>query len=422
VALTTDATASATQLRRVSLTPTPPSECLPRLLFVDCNVSEFLQHRIVFAHMLREAGFDVHAALPREPGVKAISLQGIVGHPFHLQRKSTRLADEMRSFMSMLRLYRRLRPTLVHHIGLKPALYGGIAARILSVPAAVNTLTGLGYLFTRDTLAVRGLRLAVARGLRFSFGHRNQCLILQNPDDRDRLIASRVVLGNRAVVIKGSGVDLSLFIPKPEPVGPPVVLMGSRLLWEKGVGEFVAAARAIRGRGISARFVLAGEPDSGHPDAVPVAALEHWRDVGDLEWVGWRHDMPVLISQSHIVCLPSHYGEGIPRVLLEAAASGRPIVTTDSVGCREVVRHGQNGLLVPVGDRDALTGAIMQLIENATLRAAMGSRGRQMAALEFSLEQVMDATLAVYDSLLPQPLRLRLPRKGDSNRACTSSM
>jgi len=386
--------------RATSLPPMPPVEPAPRLLFVDKQVSDFLQHRMVLARTLRGAGFDVHVALPREPGLEDISRQGIPVHVFYLRRKSARPLDELRSLVSLVRLYRRLRPTLVHHIKLKPMLYGGAAARIAGVPAAVNTFTGLGHIFTTHTVKMRILRSIVAGGLRFSFSHRNHCVIFQNLDDLECLLASGIVLGNRAVLIKGSGVNLSLFTPAPEPEGPPVVLMASRLLWEKGVGEFVAASRALRARGIRSRFVLLGEPDHGHPSAVPLPTLEHWRDAGDVEWLGWRHDMPSLMAQSHIVCLPSYYGEGVPRILLEAAASGRPIVTTDSPGCREVVRHGQNGLLVPVRDGEALTGAIARLIGDAPLRAAMGMRGREIAAAEFSLEQVIYANLAVYRSLL----------------------
>jgi glycosyltransferase involved in cell wall biosynthesis len=289
---------------------------------------------------------------------------------------------------------------LVYHIGLKPILYGGVAARIAGVPAAVNLFIGWGHLFTTRTMKTRVLRSIAARGLQCSFRHQNHRVIFQNPDDRNRLLASGSVSGDRVVLIKGSGVDLSLFTPKPEPDGPPVVLMASRLLWEKGVGEFVAAARALRARGSRARFILLGEPDPGHPSAVPLPMLAHWRDAGDVEWLGWQPDMPAWMAQSHIVCLPSYYGEGVPRILLEAAASGRPIVTTDSAGCREVVRHGQNGLLIPVRDSEALVGAIAQLIDNAPLRAAMGTRGREIAVTEFSLEQVIDANFAVYCSLL----------------------
>jgi glycosyltransferase involved in cell wall biosynthesis len=377
-----------------------PIDAVPRVLFVDNQVSDFLQYRMALAHTLRGAGFDVHVAVPREPGLEDISRQGVTVHIFFLRRKSTRLLDELRCCMSLLRLYRRLQPTLVHHICLKPTLYGGIAARITGVPAVVNLLTGLGHLFTTHTAKNRLLWWIVTRGFKFSFRHPNHRVILQNPYDRDCLLGSGILPGDPTVLIKGSGVDLSLFTPEPEPDGPPVVLMASRLLWEKGVGEFVAAARALRDRGVRARFLLLGEPDHGHPSAIPVSTLKRWHHAGDVEWLGWRYDMPALLAQSHIVCLPSFYAEGIPRILVEAAASGRPTITADSPGCRDVVRHGQNGLLVPVRDSEALITALVHLLENAPVRTAMGSRGREIAAIEFSLEQVIDANLSVYRSLL----------------------
>jgi glycosyltransferase involved in cell wall biosynthesis len=290
----------------------------PRLLFVDNQVNDFLQYRMVLARALQEAGFDVHVAVPREPGLEDISRQGMAVHTIYLRRLSTRPLDELRALVCLIRLYRRLRPTLVHHFCLKPILYGGIAARIGGVPAAVSTLMGLRALFSRRTVKVRVLRSIIVRGLRVCFSQENHCIIAQNPDDRDWLIARGIVPGDRAVLIRGSGVDLSLFTPQPEPDGPPVVLMASRLLWDKGVGEFVAAARALRARGSRARFVQLGEPDDGHPSAVPLPTVEHWRDAGHVEWLGWRHDMPAFMAQSHVVCLPSYYGEGVP------ASSSKP--------------------------------------------------------------------------------------------------
>lgn len=377
-----------------------PIEGLPRFLFVDTQVDDFLMYRMGLARKVQEAGFEVHVALPREPGMETISRVGIIVHPIFMRRLSTGAFDELRCFVSLLRLYRRLRPTLVHHMCLKAVLYGGIASRVVGVPAVVSTLYGLGYLFSTQTVKTYVLRSIVMVGLRFAFGHKNHRVIVQNSADRDWLLSRYNLAGEVAVLISGSGVDLSLFKPEPEPDGPPVVLLVSRLLWIKGISEFVAAARAVRSRKIPARFVLIGEPDNGHPSAIPMRTLEHWRDTEDVDWLGFRHDLPALIRQSHIVCLPTLYGEGVPRILQEAAASGRPIVASDIPGCREIVRHGQNGMLVPVGDLNGLIGALVHLIENAPLRATMGTRGYALAVAEFSLEKVIDMNLGVYNSLL----------------------
>ncbi|QQS46825.1 MAG: glycosyltransferase family 4 protein [Acidobacteriota bacterium] len=376
----------------------PHPESAPRILFVDHDVGDFKLHRMALARSLIEAGFDVQVAVPQGPGFETIS--SIPVHLYYLQRLSIRPQDELRCLISLLRLYRRLRPTLVYHIGLKPVLHGGLAARFTSVPAAVNVFTGLGHLFTTHNVRLNIIRSIVAAGLRLSFSHRNQRVIVQNGDTLDRLLDCGIDPGECAVLIKGSGVDLTLFKPTPEPCEPIVILMASRLLWEKGVGEFVAAARALRARGIAARFVLLGEPDYGHPSAVPLETLEHWRDCGDIEWLGWQQDMPAFLSQCHIVCLPSYYGEGVPRILIEAAASGRSIITTNSPGCREVVRHGQNGLLIPVRDCEALIAAILRLIDNPPLRATMGAHGREIAVAEFDLENVIGANLTICRSLL----------------------
>jgi glycosyltransferase involved in cell wall biosynthesis len=384
-----------------------PVITIPRFLLVDHEVKDCLQSRIELVRHMRARGFEVHVAVPQGKGAEEILREGIFVHIFFLRRKSSWIVDELRCWFSLYRLYRHLQPTLVHHIGLKPTLYGGIAAWAAGVRAVVSTFTGLGYLFSIDTVKTHFLRTIVAAGLRFSCQQQNHHLIFQNPDDRDCLIARCNISEDRAALIKGSGVNLSLFTPKPEPPGPPVVLMASRLLWSKGVGEFIRAARALRARGVRARFVLVGEPDDGHPSAISVSMLKHWSESGDVEYLGWREDIPALLAQSHIMCLPSRYGEGIPRILVEAAASGRPIVATDCPGCREVVRHRQNGLLVPIGDSEALVRAIALLVENAPLRMAFGARGREMAVAKFSERRVIDASVAVYRSILASTHAIR---------------
>ena len=353
-----------------------------------------------FAASLKLSGFDVHVAVPHEPRIEEIARSGLPVHAYYLRRLSTNAFDEFRSVRSLFALYRRLRPSFVHHVGVKPALYGGVAARLSGVPAVMTSFTGLGYLFNAGPLSARLLRVLAAKGLRFSFGHPNHRVILQNENDRQVLLGSGIVNEDQTVVIRGSGVDLARFAYQPEYADPPVALLAARLLWDKGVGEFVAAARALRHRHRPVRFVVAGEPDDGHPTAVPRATLRNWHESRDIEWLGWCDDMPALLARSHIVCLPSYYGEGIPRILLEASACGRAIVTADSPGCRDIVRHGQNGLLVAVRDHESLGAAIAQLVDNPVLRASMGRQGRDIAASEHSLTQVIAAYRTVCASLV----------------------
>jgi len=380
-----------------------PNEPPPRLLLVANQAGDVLGYRLPLLDALRRAAFEVHLAVPPEPAAAALAEHGYPVHAIPLRRLNVGPRDELRTLAALLRLYRSLRPALVHHLCLKPVLHGGIAARLARVPSTIGTLTGLGPIFTRRSPDMRALRPLVSAGLRFACAGERHVLVVQNPSDRDRLVASRIARPDRTVVIGGSGVDPTLFTPRPEPEGPPAVLLACRLLREKGVEDFVAAAGRLRAGGHSARFVLSGEPVPEHPDSVPLAAIAALRDSGLLEWHGWSGDMPALFARSHIVCLPSYYGEGLPRVLLEAAASGRPIVTTDTPGCRDVVRHGWNGLLVPARDPEALAGAIATLIEKPELRAVMGARGRAMVLAKFTLTRVIDEYVALHRAVIEAP-------------------
>jgi glycosyltransferase involved in cell wall biosynthesis len=373
----------------------------PRIVFVDNSVDGFRRDRIQLVQAARDLGLEIHVAAPPGRLPADFRRDGFTFHPIPMTRKGTSLWKEPATVLALLRLYRNLRPSLVHHLRLKPVLYGSIAATLAGVPAVVNTLTGLGFVFTDQSEKTEPLRKWVEMGCRRAFRHRNLRVIFQNPDDRAVFIRKGILTGEQAAVIKGSGVDLSLYRPSPEPEGLPVVILASRMLWDKGVAQFVEAARILKSEGVQARFALAGDSDPDNPAAIPLEQLEVWKDTGDVEWWGLQEsqNMPAVLARSHIVCLPS-YREGIPRVLIEAAACGRPIVTTDAPGCRELVRPGENGMIVPSRDIGSLAQALRFLIENPEARVAMGNNNRQIAVQEFSQELVIAQFMSVYRDLL----------------------
>jgi glycosyltransferase involved in cell wall biosynthesis len=319
--------------------------------------------------------------------------------PLRLSRRSTNPLRELRAVHEIAGIYRRLRPDIVHHVALKPVLYGSLAAAWAGTPHVVNALAGLGYVFSSNDRRARLLRPLVEAGYRLLLDRSNSRLIVQNPDDRALLTGDGVVDARRIALIPGSGVDLARFTPSPQPDGAPLVVLPARMLRDKGVVEFVEAARRLKREGVAARFALVGDRDPENPASISEQQLRAWRDEGAVEWWGFKADMASVYRQASLVCLPS-YREGLPIVLAEAAACERAIVTCDVPGCREAVRHGDNGLLVPAREVAPLAAALRTLIADPARRAAMGRRGRERAAAEFSLARVIADTLAVYRACL----------------------
>ncbi|HUW36076.1 MAG TPA: glycosyltransferase family 4 protein [Rhodocyclaceae bacterium] len=377
---------------------------MAKLLFLVAEDWYFCSHRLPLARAAKAAGYEVVVATRVGTHADAITAEGFKLVAIGLRRSGRNPWREFRAILEIAGIYRRERPDLVHHVALKPVLYGAIAARLARVPAVVNALAGLGFVFASASLKARLLRPWVVGALRLSIDAKGSALIVQNPDDRKMLVEGGVVAAARVRLIRGSGVDIRRFAPTPEPGGTPLVMLPSRLLWDKGVGEFVAAARLLRERGVEARFVLVGDSDPETSAAIPVGQLQAWQSVGAVEWWGRQTtwDMPAVLGSSHVVCLPSYRGEGLPKVLLEAAACGRPLVATDVPGCREIVIDGGNGLLVPPRDAPALADAIGRLLADPDLRAAMGRRGRELVEAQFSEERVVAQTLALYRELAGQ--------------------
>lgn len=371
----------------------------PKLLYLITEDWFFCSHFIGRAVTARKAGFDVvvatrvkaHEAVIRAAGLRLISI--------NFERRGLNLFNEFRTLLSILHVFRDERPDLIHQIALKPILYGSMAAKLTGVKAIINAPVGMGYIFSSEDTRARVLRPLVYFGLRLLLNPRGSRVVFENPDDLLSLVSNRTVRSNAAVLIRGAGVDIEKFFPVPEPCGIPIVVLISRMLRDKGVVEFVDAARQLRADGCKAHFWLVGCPDHGNPASIEENQLISWHKEGVIQYYGHRTDIVDLIAMSHIVCLPS-YREGLPKVLLEALASGRPVVTTNVTGCREVVADGVNGLLVPARDVASLMLALRRLIDDPALRMCFGRAGRERAVSEFSSDSVVSATLSLYQTMV----------------------
>jgi glycosyltransferase involved in cell wall biosynthesis len=361
----------------------------------------FCSHRLQLAVAAKNAGYDVYVVTRVQSHGDEIEAAGLNLIPIALSRRSKNPFVELGVIQQLTKIYKDIQPDVVHHVAVKPVIYGSIAAWRAKVGSVVNAMAGLGFLFSSDRLVARVLRPAIRLMFSLLLNNDRTTVILQNPDDVEVLCEPGTVARERVELIRGSGVDTDVYRFKPEPDDVPVVLLASRLLWDKGIGEFVEAAREIRRRGVNARFALAGDGDDQNPASIDDAQLKSWSDEGVVECWGRLNNMPEVFSGVHIVCLPTAYGEGVPKVLIEAASCGRPIVATDAPGCREIVVDGENGLLVPTKDVSALADAICSLLESKDLRHAMGQAGRQRVKDHFSLDQVIERTLDVYEGSRP---------------------
>lgn len=351
---------------------------------------------------LKLAGYDVLLISPSgEYGEKLRNL-GFRWEPLPMDRRSLNPLYEVRLLLYLVALFRRERPELVHGFTIKCAVYGSLAARLAQVRARVSAVAGMGYVFTSESLKARLLRPVVRGLLRLALGGEGARLILQNPDDVRLFEKAGLVDATQVRLIPGSGVDCTRFAQRSATKAAavaPRVLLAARLLWDKGLAEFVEAAQILRGQGRSVTFLLAGTPDPGNPAAVPEQTIRDWAEQDSVQWLGHVDDMTGLLASVDMVVLPS-YREGLPKSLIEAAACGLPLVTTDVPGCREVVTDGVDGLLVPVRDAAALATAIARLLDDKPLAARLGEAARAKALSEFDEHIVIERTLAVYQELL----------------------
>jgi glycosyltransferase involved in cell wall biosynthesis len=370
-----------------------------KLLFLVTEDWALISHRLPLALAAMEQG--MHVLVLARTGDRADDLRslGLEVHHVPFERGSLNPLSDAALLMHIVRLYRQLRPDVVHHVALKPVIYGGLAARLTGMKHVVNALPGLGFVFSSSTLTARVLKPFVRTVLRTVLAAPGSRLILQNRDDVRMFTGQGLAPADSIRFVPGVGVDLDAYKLVPEPGGLVRIVLPARMLVDKGVHEYVAAARLLRKRGVDAQFVLVGGIDADNPAALKAEQLRAWETEGLVTWAGHCTDMPSMLASAHIVCLPS-YREGLPKALLEACAAARPIVTTDVPGCREVVRDGENGLLVRARDAQDLADKLAVLIGDPALRLRMGQAGRRIAEREYSAALSSAQTIAIYRELL----------------------
>lgn len=387
----------------VDLSNFPKGFCynfMKKLLIVVNTPEFFISHWLSIAVRAKDKGLEVHIASGEGDGIKKIMEYGFFHHAIPLTRSGQNGFHEIKALVELYRLFRQLKPDVVHTISIKPVIYGGIVGRLASVPSMVATISGLGTVFIGE----EGVRARVRRWLvtvlyRFSLNHSNLAVIFENPDDRETFLKSKVLESNRTHLISGAGVDLQEFDHVAEPSGIPVVVMASRLLRDKGVIEFVDAARLLKARGVRVIMRLVGSVDLENPTSITESEFRQWRNEKVVDLLGYREDIAIQYANANIVCLPS-YREGLPRSLIEAAACGRAVVTTDVPGCRHAIEPDVTGILVPVKNSVALADAIQLLTESPRKRSRMGKAGRKLAEKSFSIDSIVDQYHGIYEELL----------------------
>lgn len=371
-----------------------------KLVILINNLSFFCSHRLPIAEAAINKSFDVVVGYGElgDADPKILEQKGIKTSFVPMKRGSINFLKDIKSLFKIWFFFKREKPDIVHLVTVKPYLYGGIIARLLSVPCLVSAVSGLGSLFIYQDIKSKIIRFLLYPIYTLAFNHFNQTVILQNQEDANLLTEWGVLNRNKVQILKGSGVELENFRNFNDAPGIPTVCFASRLLIDKGVNEFIAAAKLLKERKIAARFFLAGDLDTQNPSGLNTDDIKKIREEGFVEILGFQKDISSLYSRSHIICLPS-YREGFPKALMEAAAASRAVVTTDVPGCRDVIIPNKTGLIVPVKNSEALANAIQDLINNPKKRKKMGEEGRELAKKEFDIKNIVQAHIEIYKNL-----------------------
>ena len=372
------------------------------------NITEdwfFVSHFLSRAVAAKKRGYQIYVCCNQTKYRKLIENNDIKFIKLRYNRKSINPLAEFYILLKTIFIYKKFSPDIVHHIAFKPIIYGSIAAKLINIRSVINAPVGMGYVFTSGTLKANILRplLKILLKIFLNSHHgknKKNMVIFENEDDLKYFLGIKAIRFKDAIVIKGAGVDIdkSIFNNKKKNLVPIVTLV-SRMLKDKGINEFVESARLLKDKKIKARFLLVGDVDPLNSSSIKSSLLKRWNDNKTIEWLGWIDDVKTILKQTDILCLPS-YREGLPKALLEGAAIGLPIVTTNTVGCKDVVQNGINGILVPIKDSFSLSIALEKLIKDSALRKKMGGQSIKIATDNFSSTIIIKQTLEVYSKMV----------------------
>lgn len=375
-----------------------------KILYIINEAFFFISHKNELASSVLNLGYEVHVAVPKDHvwasknfHIGHLVEKGYIVHEYDLSRRGQNIIKEIISFVQLVVIINKIKPNILHLMTMKPIIYGGIISLFSSKLKVIFSITGLGQIFVSKGIWSILRKEIVVRVLKIIFYKKLAKIIVQNKYDYNILIKKKIASKSTINIIKGSGVNLSEFpFIEESSSGIPLVVLASRLLWEKGIKEFVNASKLIKKKSINARFILVGDTQPSNPRSVPKEKLQDWAREGHIEWFGRRDDMQKLIADSTVVCLPTMYGEGVPKIILEAAASGRVLVVSDNPGCTELVKDKVSGMVVPMGDSISLADAVEKVLNDKVLRKKLINSAYNTVLKEFSSEEVVRRTINLY--------------------------
>lgn len=364
----------------------------------------FCSHFLERALAAKKAGYSIIVIAKENKHKNIIESYGISFYPIPFNRKSINPLYEFYTLLKIIIIYSKIKPDIVHHVAAKPIIYGSIAAKFCRIKSVLNAPVGMGFVFSSDTLKARIIRPILKFFLKYFLNSHNgkymrNKVVFENYDDLNYFIEMGALNPTDGCVIRGAGVKVNrIFNKKIYKKVRPTITLVARMLKDKGIREFVDAARILKNKKIKGRFLLVGDIDPLNPSSLEKSTLQTWNDEAIIEWRGWVNDVEKVLEETDILCLPS-YREGLPKALIEGAAVGLPIVTTNTVGCKDVVEDGVNGFLVPIKNVNQLANKISILIKSSNLRGKMGKESHKIAKSKFALKKINSQTLKVYNDL-----------------------